>query len=126
MDEDNDEGGGNAPYTYLFIPAPTMQGVIADRFMDVSILVGHSHESWKELIATYKAMKMDRENIAELERYLEAIHTMFLRARFAASSVHMVKTDTPITYEEMDAVLSHKQREGTLEAFLRQSKLVGH
>lgn len=127
MDELDDEGGDDAPYThaYAFIPRATLQGVYADRFMDVSVLQGHTPDTWKDLIATYEAMGMGKDNIADMESIVGTIETMFMRARFQTDSatVHMVKTQSPIDWDTMDRLLTNKQREGTLTAFLRQSRI---
>lgn len=130
MDFDDDEGGDNTPcnYAYVFMPrAHVIDGVYADGFREVSILVGHTPATFDNLIKTYKAMGMDKENIAEVENMTSYLWAMSMRQRLNCDNsmgVCLVKTEVPITAENMDTILQGHQHNRTLEAFIRRSRIM--
>ena len=128
--EDDDEEGGNALYNYAYVFMPrahVIDGVYADGFREVSILVGHTPATFDNLIKTYEAMGMDKENIAEVENMVGYMQAMAMRHRLNCDNsmgVCLVKTEVPITAENMDTILQGHQRDRTLEAFIRRSRII--
>jgi hypothetical protein len=127
FDIDDEEEGGGTLFAYVFMPRFTMDGVIADRFTEVTMLLGHDPNSFNYLIFTYKQMGMDKENIDAIAELPGVVESMALRSRFNTDmtpGVFLVKTEFEITGEQMDALLTMKQRDGTLREFLRAAKIM--
>jgi hypothetical protein len=128
--DDDDEEGGNALYNYAYVFMPrahVVEGVMADGFREVSLLIGHTPATFDNLIKTYKAMGMDKDNIAEVQNLVGYIQAMSLRAQLNCDNsmgVCLVKTEVPITAENMDTILQGHQRARTLEAFVRRSRIM--
>lgn len=111
-------------YAYIFQIRPSMEGLVADRFVDVSIMVGHTADSFKDLLTVYEQMGMERENIDRMKDRVSAVQSVFARSAFTGSKgVYMIRTDSPITAENMDAYLTMRQREDTIQEFMREAKI---
>jgi hypothetical protein len=103
-----------------------MDGVLADRFTDVTMLLGHDPKSYANLMSLYRQMGMEEKNVRDMERLMDAIQIMELRNRFNSDmtpGVFLVKSECEITGEQMDALLTMKQRDGTLRDFLRAARI---
>lgn len=128
MDWDmEEEDGGESPlYAYAFIPRAEMRGIYADRFTDVTSMLGRTGEEFEQLMRLYSSMGMEKENIAAMQDVPTAMLAMWKRILFRcdnAVAVCVVKTDSPITGEVMDALLTAKQRDGSLNEFIRASRI---
>jgi hypothetical protein len=118
------EEDGEQEYAYVFIPRADLEhGVYADRFMDVTPTVGRSYKEFLEIIAVYRQMGMDKENMDQLTEMVSALQSIKMRALITGQDVCLVKTTVPMTPERMDAFLQSKQREGKLTEFTRQARV---
>jgi hypothetical protein len=128
MDEDfEDEAeGGDTLHAYVFIPRANLNGVYADRFTDVSSMLGKTADQFEELLRVYTSMGMEKENIEAIRDVPMAVTAMVQRLLMRCDNTQaicLVKTEEPLTGEEMDMFLCAKQREGKLAEFIRRSRM---
>lgn len=113
-------------HAYVFIPRANLNGVYADRFTDVSSMLGKTADQFKELLEVYTAMGMEKENIEAMRDVPMAVTAMVQRLLMRCDNTQaicLVKTEEPLTGEEMDTFLCTKQREGKLAEFIRRSRM---
>lgn len=115
-------------YSYVFISRWCKGDISVDSFLDVTGFVNGSLEENEATIAALRRMGETlpdelssweaRKN--ELNSFLAG---MGLRARFNHCDLHRVDTDTPITADDLQAVLECKQQDGSLKDFLTDSRI---
>lgn len=125
-------------HAYLFEVIFDVDGPHVNYGWDVSALVSNKYaEEIRRAKLVDKAMErinvdvkptVDRKVREILKRdglkeKLDAVQGAFLRARLAAVSLHLLKVEDPMTFDEIDALMGALQRDGKLRQFLETSKI---
>jgi len=110
---------------YLFTVSFNVDGPHCCRFYDVSRMLGHNPDSFKDAerkrvdVAARVGVKTQSH-----EHLPQALYTLFLRGKLgAAEGPFLLKTDTPMEVEAMNELLVAKQREGKLREFLEEARI---
>lgn len=105
-------------YAYLFEAGFDADGPHVRYGSDVSACIGKSPETVEAI--RLAAIKLGVEEPTDLVRTLKA---MFLRAQITGGSLYLIKTEDPMTFEEIDKYLQALGRDGKLKAFLEKAKV---
>lgn len=107
-------------YAYLFIVGYGKVGPYCDIFRDVTSTLGATHDEYVRVIEAVERVGADS---TPHRRVLAGMSSIQWYAKVTGQQLHKVVTETPITVEQLDTVLSVKQRLGELKQFLEASAI---
>ena len=107
-------------HAYIFLVSYGPDGPYADSVLDATAALDQTPETYQQVVATAKRIGVDSPELEELAGRLAGIS---LRARITNRSLHKVMTDEPLSWDELDTLLRHKQDERTLKQFLKESAI---
>ena len=96
----------------------TFDGPRLDLFFDVTLMLGHDHKSYEEFTNTLKVMGAqnvapDAAALAALAAYLRVVE-LRLRMNPEVRVIYIKTEDTPLTEDNIQALLDGWNRDGTL------------